>query len=354
MKRALFLAAALPLMALTACAHPARELPSKTEAAATTAEDAVSAPAGWRPFSAASPWNTKLPFDAPVDPNSDALLETFATSNPLYINIADWSVATYYIDAEAAPKRTVRSYFRDGYGRGFSTRTPVPAPDFAVPGGPAEGGTGLISLIDPATNTAWDMSQASRDRNGNWEMAFGTKVDLSGSGVSLPWMMEEQPGFSRSARASGVPLIAGLIRLDEIKAGKINHALAFAYPAPRPGKFVQPASTALETAGGAERPFEMPLGTRIQLDPSFDVENSDLSPTGKIIARALQEYGAILVDQAGASVLFAEGSPAAVREWDGLLAPDELVQVFSPEMMLRNFRVIAPEQVLSGRPRARN
>ena len=83
-----------------------------------------------------------------------------------------------------------------------------------------------------------------------------------------------------------------------------------------------------------------PLGARLQLDPDFNIESSGLSPPGKIIARALQTYGAYVGDQAGANVLFAEAGPEQLAEWKGLLKPDELASIFSPEMMARHFRVI--------------
>jgi hypothetical protein len=42
----------------------------------------------------------------------------------------------------------------------------------------------------------------------------------------------------------------------------------------------------------------MPEGARIQLDPSFDV-NTLKDRTARIVAKALQEYGAYVVDYAG-------------------------------------------------------
>ena len=159
--------------------------------------------------------------------------------------------------------------------------------------------------------------------------------------------------MSASPRPSGVPLVAGLIRLDEIKAGKINHALAIAYPSPRTGSFVPPASMALEAAEGSEpNLFGLPMGARIQLDPAYDIENTNLSPAAKVIARALQEYGAIVVDQTGATQLYAEASPAQLEAWEGLLAPGDLAILFTEEMMGRNFRVVAIGERMPGRPEA--
>ena len=50
----------------------------------------------------------------------------------------------------------------------------------------------------------------------------------------------------------------------------------------------------------------MPMGTHIQLDPSFDI--SSLSRTQKIIAQALKDYGAFLVDSSGSLAIRGEAS----------------------------------------------
>lgn len=346
-------AAALSVLAAAACAQTGFD--AKTVPAPTSAEIAAAAeaPAGWRPFSADSPWNTKIPADVEIDANSEILIEDFARHSPLGINLPVYSVATYYIDSATTPKKRVFPYFEGYFGRGFEPGTRIPAPAFAVPPEPA-GSTEYLAMIDPAAGRAWEMRQGHQNpESGNWGTSFGAEVDLNGTGVAPPWMTVPEARMSASPRPSGTPLIAGLIRLDEIKAGKIDHALAIAYPSPRTGSFVAPASMALEaTEGGEPNLFGLPMGARIQLDPSYDIENTNLSPAAKVIARALQEYGAIVVDQTGATQLYAEASPAQLEAWEGLLATDDLAGLFTQEMMGRNFRVVAIGERMPGRPHA--
>ncbi|PKP81466.1 MAG: hypothetical protein CVT79_10275 [Alphaproteobacteria bacterium HGW-Alphaproteobacteria-18] len=347
------LAAAFSILAITACAQTGFD--AKT-APPPTPEDiaaAAEAPAGWRPFSADSPWNTKIPADAPLDPNSEILIEDFASHSAMAINMPVYSVATYYIDASKTPKKKVYPYFQGDFGRGFEPGTRIPAPAFAVPPLP-EGSTQYLAMIDTAAGRAWEMKQGAQNpETGTWGTSFGAEVDLKGTGVATPWMMSPDVHLSASPRPSGTPLIAGLIRLDEIKAGRIDHALALAYPAPRTGSFVPPASMALEAPEGTSpNLYGLPMGARIQLDPNYDIENTHLSPAGKVIARALQEYGAIIVDQTGSTVLFAESAPAQLEAWQGVLAPDELSLLFTQEMMGRNFRVLALGEKMPGRPEA--
>ena len=55
----------------------------------------------------------------------------------------------------------------------------------------------------------------------------------------------------------------------------------------------------------------MPLGARVQLDPTLNLDTLGLNPWQKTVARALQEYGMYLADTGGAVGLFAEHSRTA-------------------------------------------
>jgi len=328
------------LLVLAACS------PSPSEQAN---EDAP--PKAWRPFAADSPWNTPIPESPEIDAQSKGLISDFAGGGSLYINIAEWSVPVYYIDMDETPKHEVFDLYPGQYGRGFELPREIPIPDGAQSARP-EGGLGYIAIVDRARNLEWDMRQAHQRDDGRWFTGFGAITNLRGMGVSPPWNEVEQPNLAASALASGFPLTAGLIRVEEINSGRIPHALMFAYPGAATGGFTSPASTALPVAesGDVAAQTGMPLGARIQLDPAFDVEGSALSREGKIIARALQDYGAYLGESAGGNVLFAESAPTQLKAWDGTLASGELQAVFTPEMMAKHFRLIAMGDVLPGPP----
>ena len=59
--------------------------------------------AAWRPFSEDSPWNQRIPAGAASDPASAALIADFASRGPLHINIKDWSIPVYFVDADHTP-----------------------------------------------------------------------------------------------------------------------------------------------------------------------------------------------------------------------------------------------------------
>ena len=146
---------------LAGCAQTGDKTP-----AATTELAADAGP--YRPFSADSPWNTNIPSDAKIDPNSDVLMADFAEMNPLHINIAEWSVAVYQVDAKTAPKQYVQALYPNQYGRGFGPRQRIPIPNGAAPGGP-ELGTGYLVLEDRKAGTAWEMRQAGQNKDGGLE-----------------------------------------------------------------------------------------------------------------------------------------------------------------------------------------
>ncbi len=349
MLRKMLPAAALFGAALIAGCAQTPEIPLSTLAVPAEPD------AGWRPFSADSPWNTKIAADAVVDPNSDVLVADFGNSGAFYVNMPEWSVMVKYFDSTKAPKRSVRAIYEGRYGPGFEPGQTVPIPADAFDPETPVSQSNYFTLVDPARNLAWDMRQSGQTPEGVWYAGFGAAVDLSGTGVAKPWMKAERADLSGGARPSGAPLIAGLIRVDEVKAGRIDHALAFATPLPQTGKFLPPASMGLQaTSRAGERVTGLPLGARIQLNPGYDIDNTLLSPGAKVVARALQEYGAILVDEAGANVFFAESGPEQLAAWQGVLAPDDLQMLLTPDFIAVNFRVIDTGEPLPGIPAAYN
>ncbi len=309
----------------------------------------ASASPAWRAFSADSPWNQRIPANAPSDADSPALIADFASRGALHVNLKDWSIPVYFIDADQTPRHDVGDSRPGIYGQGFEFPRSIPIPDGAVASPPVgDDSDNHLCVVDKAKHLEWGMWAARRDKTGRWFTGLGAVTDLAGTGVAPPWFAAPRELDSHRARASGFPLIAGLILVDEIKAGRIDHALVFAYDHCRTGLFIPPASTAQVAQLDAVESRGIPMGGRIQLDPGWDVEHSALSPAGKIIARALQEYGAYCGDYAGANVIYAENSPAAVQAWSGILQSQDLEPVFTPEMIRRYFRVLDMGSMLPG------
>lgn len=181
----------------------------------------------------------------------------------------------------------------------------VPIPDGAL-ADPQDDGN--ISIIDRGRGCEWDMWQVKRDDNGGWHATWANAISTSGDGIFPNGL---------SSRGSGFALSQGVIWPDEITAGRIDHVLIFSYP------FTSSAGSvgwATETDGWSDRPDALPEGARLRLSPSVDVEALSLPEWQKTIARAMQEYGLLLVDDGGGVQLYGVHPwSAEIDAWLGVI-----------------------------------
>jgi hypothetical protein len=292
--------------------------------AAWAAEE--SPPAAWRPFADDSPWNTPVPAGAPVDPYSALYLERLVALggvSTLAVNTFEWTIPVYWVELAEAPRFDVTCISTSHFNRLVDADRDGVARDVPIPFGaaPDPQDDRHMCVADWRAGVAYDFLQAERHWPGVWRARAVDRWDLAGSGV-------HPPGVS-GCRGSGFPLLAGLIRPEEVAAGEIRHALALAVPANLPYFFVPPAST---TDGFATEPLVLPEGTRLQLDPALDLETLALTPAGMVVARALQRYGAYVGDNAGGFALYAQNTPA----WGDTFAGAPLGR-----LDVRMFRVLA-------------
>ncbi|MGA9407948.1 MAG: hypothetical protein WBW71_12520 [Bacteroidota bacterium] len=302
----------------------------------------------WRPFSNDSPWNTKIPPHAAIDSQSSRFIDSLSKGS-FFVNIDDWSVPVYYIDSDTVPKVNVINSRPGIYGKGFVEPNHIPIlPNFVASPPVGDFSDNHLCVLDTSKMIEWDMWAARKNKEGVWTTGLGAVTDLRSSGVEIPWFDQVNQFDSHRSRAGGFPLIAGLIRPEEIKNGTIDHALVFAYQRGRSEFFIPPASTAQATMMEMNNRVGIPMGGRIQLDPSIDVDTLNLTHACKIIAKALQEYGAYNGDYAGATVLYADNSPSALKQWKGVLQKFDLLATFTPAFVRKYFRAIAMGNLLPG------
>jgi len=271
-------------------------------------EAAQSAPiAHFRFFSPASFWNTPLADTARVDPSSAQVMPPFKAevreeireSKGPAINTTAYSVPIYTVPANQA---TVAVQLRPG-----STATALREAWSAVPlpagAQPAAGTDHHLVVWQPSTDRLWEFWRLQH-RSDGWHADWGgamRKVSSS-SGVydasawpgATPWW---------GASASSLSIAGGLITLEDLELGKINHALAIAIPRVRAGVYALPAQ---RTDGVVNDPLALPEGARLRLNPTVNIGALNLPPLTRMIAEAAQRFGFIVRDGASSVALYAQ------------------------------------------------
>jgi hypothetical protein len=120
-----------------------------------------------------------------------------------------------------------------------------------------------------------------------------------------------RPSGWTSADAAGLPIFAGLVRRDEVLAGRIDHAIRIT--AERTDKrFIWPAR---HQAGARSDRSLPPMGARFRLRRSFEI--GKYNEETQVILRAMRTHGVILADN-GANWFFGgsedQGWPAKVLD----------------------------------------
>jgi hypothetical protein len=250
------------------------------------------------PFAADSFWNTPLPDDLPADAASQALVSSFNQQWKSYyggvgINIDSYSISTYRVPPDTP---TVRVDITDGCSDDPALREQLAAVPIPEGARPANGGDHSLVIWQPSTDTEWELWQAHEYDDGRWSACWGGRI----TGVSRSAGVFPSPyGLS----ASGLSYLGGTIKAHELQAGRIDHVIAVNVVETTAGTQVAPAN---RNDGRSSSAIAIPEGTRFRLDPSIDVTQLGLSPVAVTVARALQRYGMVVTDTAGAVVLMAE------------------------------------------------
>ena len=241
-------------------------------------------------FSPTSPWNVPIPTTPSLDPNSSSIASYLGSELKAYADLYEFGTPVWEAGA-SDPLDTVSCTEQWGTCQLAQQQIPIPA------GAETSGGSdGSMVVIDTSTNTGYDFWRASRTSLTSWSAGWGTRFDIGGSGTG------------DGATGAGVPLLAGLPRLAELAQGHIDHALAFASDNTCASVYRYPAS---KTDGRSTQSNCIPEGARIQLDPSIDVDAiPGITPGEKIMAHALQTYGAYCKDTGGAKLAFGFENPA--------------------------------------------
>ncbi len=273
----------------------------------------------FRFFSPTSFWNTPLADDAALDPDSAAIAGAFATTiahesqagKPPWINTTDYSVPIYTVPADqpTVPVQLDSSFFAPALKSAWSE---VPMPAAAHPAG---GSDRTLVVWQPSSDRIWEfwrLDQAS----GSWKAAWGGAIQnvSANQGVYGP---EAWPGAKTwwGSSASSLSIAGGLITLEDLQHGRIDHALALAIPNVRADFYTAPAQ---RTDGTSSSPLSLPEGAHLRLDPSLDLASLHLPRLTLMIAEAAQRYGIYIRDRARVTHFFAQDpTPTGANPYAG-------------------------------------
>ena len=257
-------------------------------------------------FAPDSVWNAPLAAAAPLDPAGpqlvqklrDTVAQNQAARTGPWIATNQSGTPLYRV---AANQPLVRVQLHTGWW-GDTLQTAyesVPVPAEARPG---TGADAHMVVWQPSTDRYWEFFHMRKLSDG-WHADYGGAIkDVSQSAgyfSTASW-----PGLSQSywgATATSLPLAGGLMRIDELKAGTIPHALALAIPFARPRTWSFPAQ---RTDGSSSDPAAIPEGARFRIDPTLDLSKLAMPRMTRMMAVAAQRYGIVVVDQTGWAVGF--------------------------------------------------
>jgi len=250
---------------------------------------------GFIPFPAQNLWNQNIAA-APLDPNSDAIINFIGETTPLHPDFgsglyAGQSIGIPYIVVSGSP--LVKINFT-AYG-GESDPGPMPVPANApIEGYPKPGnGDRHVLVLDRDNCWLYELYNSHLQKTSNWSAGSAAVWDLLND--------EQRPYTWTSADAAGLPIFPGLARYDEYAAGAIHHALRFTLQHSQ-AAFTPPAS---HWAANSTNSLAAPMGMRLRLKAGYDI--SGFPAQAKVILTALQQYGMIMADNG--SSMYISGAP---------------------------------------------
>lgn len=175
--------------------------------------------------------------------------------------------------------RTVRVRF-DYASESDKVRYPLGG-DTRIEGGRGSSGDKHAIVVDRRACRLYE-TWNTRIRQGRWIAGSGAVWSLRSNDL--------RPDGWTSADAAGLPILPGLLRWNEVKAGKVDHAIRFTTDVTS-RHHLWPARHHAGSEGSLRYP---PMGARFRLRPGFSAEG--FSAHMREVIRAMKTYGLVLAD----------------------------------------------------------
>ena len=251
-------------------------------------------------FPKSSHWNKRVD-DLPVLSRSDRMVRAIGASDTMH---ADFGSGLYegarigipfVTVGKSQPKVPVRFDYADESDPG-----PYPIPrDVPIEGGRGSAGDRHVIVVDRGRCRLYELFAAyPRDGGRRWTAGSGAIWNLRSNRL--------RPATWTSADAAGLPILPGLARWDEVKRGRINHALRFTVPETR-RDFIYPARHFASDSNDPDLPA---MGQRFRLKSGYRIRG--FPRPARVILKALKRYGMIVADNG--SAWYVTGAPD--RHWN--------------------------------------
>jgi hypothetical protein len=225
-----------------------------------------------------NPWNTDIS-QYPVHPNSQNFINSIIAAggtgklHPDFGSNPDYGIPYIVVPTTEPMVPIVFGAYEDESDPG-----PYPIPLNA----PVEGGSDRhVLAVRQGECKLYEMGNAYPQAT-YWDASGGAVWNLSSNAL--------RPATWTSADAAGLPILAGLVRYDEVTAGAINHALRFTVSQTQRG-YILPATHWASSSTDPNRP---PMGLRLRLKASYNI--SGFTGQSRVVLQALKTYGMIVAD----------------------------------------------------------
>jgi len=143
------------------------------------------------------------------------------------------------------------------------------------------GGDRHAIIVDKSTCRLYE-TWATRHTSSGWRAGSGATWSLGSNKL-------RRDGWT-SADAAGLPILPGLLRWNEVKAGRVDHAIRFTTDRTARAH-LWPARHDAGSDGIASYP---PMGARFRLKASWSA--AGLGPYARVVVKAMKTYGLVLAD----------------------------------------------------------
>ena len=240
-----------------------------------------------------NPWNQRVD-RLPVLGNSDAIVRSIGATDTMHADFGSglWDGGPIGIPfvtvGGSQPKVPISFDYADESDDG-----PYPIPSRApIEGGRNADGDRHVIVVDRKRCRLYEVFGAY-PRGSGWTAGSGAIWNLRSNRL--------RPRGWTSADAAGLPILPGLARYDEVKRGRIDHALRFTTARTRRA-FIYPAR---HFASDLTDPNLPAMGQRLRLRRSYEI--SRFPRQARIVLKALKRYGMILADNG--SPWYLSGAP---------------------------------------------